>query len=73
MILVFHGYNAAFIPTGEYGVSHFTTGELRSNDFTTGEHRLWTGDFLSDSLFTTCEKMAASDEMLRNKPYYKVP
>ena len=33
-------YNAAFIPTGEYGVSHFTTGELRSNDFTTGEHRL---------------------------------
>ena len=49
--------NAAFIWTGEYGVSQFTTGQLCSIDFTTDEHHLWTGDFLSGSIFTTCEKM----------------
>ena len=38
--------DAAFIWTGDHGVSHLT-GELRLIDFTTGERRLWTGDFLS--------------------------
>ena len=37
-------------------VSPFTSGELRSIDFTTGEHQLRTGDFLSGSIFTTCEQ-----------------
>ena len=35
---------AAFIWTGEYGVSHFTSSELHSSDFTS-EHQLWTGGF----------------------------
>ena len=54
--------------TSEYGVSHFTTGELHLIDFTTGDqHHLWTGHFLSRSIFTTCEKIAENGEKLQGE------
>ena len=58
----------AFIWTGEYDISHFTTSELSSIDFTTGEHHLWTGDFLSGLIFTSCgEIFSENGQKLQGK------
>ena len=53
---VSHSCYATFIWTAEYGVSQSIIGELHSIDFTIDEHHLWMGDFLSGSIFTTCEQ-----------------
>ena len=61
-------YYAVFRWTNEYGASQYTTGEFQSIDFTTGEHYLWTRDFLSHLIFTTCEKeMVVNGQRLQGK------